>query len=100
MFWRGFSLPALSVRIDWSDESIATARHRLNEPRTVGGISQCFAQSRHRAVQPVVEVNECIGCPDLLALLVFRDNFPRVFKKDPENLKGLFLQLHSDAALA
>ncbi len=85
---------------DRCDEAIPASRERLDKSRVVGGVSQRFAQLINRRVQAVVEVNEGISGPVLIAQLFASDYFPGPLQQEREDVKGLFLHLDSYAQLA
>jgi len=49
------------------DETVAASRQRFDEPRALGGVPQGIPQLVDRGVQAVVEVDEGIGRPVLIA---------------------------------
>jgi hypothetical protein len=61
------------------DEAVTTSRKCFDEPRTIGGISQSFAESIHGCVQPVLEVNEGVAPPDFFAELFAAYEFTGAF---------------------
>ena len=46
-----------------SDEAVAEFRHRFDEERALGGISQDFTQALDNSVQAGIEVNKGVGGP-------------------------------------
>ena len=55
----------------------------------IGRISERVAELLHRAVQPTVEVDECVGRPELLPNLVSRDHLVAARDQETEDLERL-----------
>ena len=83
----------------WSDEPVAAARQRLNEPRHIGRIPERIAQPAHRGIQPVFEIDECLRRPQSLPQLLPGDEFAGTIQQRLENLKRLLGQIDADAGL-
>src|SRR5436309_8739032 len=81
-------------------EAVSAPRHGLQVSGAGGGISQRFPQLIYCGVQAVIEVNECVGRPQLLTQLFARNDFSRMLQQVSEHLKRLLLQADSDTALA
>jgi len=75
-------------------------RKRLDETWAIGGIPQRFPQLVDRRIQAVVEINEGIGRPVLIAKFFACDHFARPLQQDRKDVEGLFLELDPRALLA
>src|SRR5207253_11140560 len=81
-------------------EAVSAPRHGLQVSGAGGGISQRFSYLIYCGAQAVIEVDECVGRPQLLTQLVAGDDFSRMLPQVSEHLKRLLLQADSDTALA
>src|SRR6516165_3957148 len=75
------------------EEAVAAAGQSLDEARIVGGIAQGFAQLVDGGSQAVVEVNESVRRPVLLAQLLASHHFAGVLKKNGQYVNGLVVNL-------
>ena len=48
---------------DRTDKSIAALGNGFDEARPISGIAESFSQSRYRAIQTVIKIDERIGGP-------------------------------------
>jgi len=84
---------------DWGDESVATTRHRLDEPRCIRRVSERIAQPANGGIQAVFKVDECFRRPQSLPQLLPCDELAGTLEQRLENLKRLIGQVDPDAAL-
>ena len=95
---------AAILRIPWmgngSDEAIALPGDGLDIERLVGRVAQGLAELHDRSIQAVIEVDEGVGWPEVLAQLLARDHLPGVFKQQEQNARRLFAQLDESAIAA
>src|SRR6266513_3062179 len=68
---------------------VAAARNRLNEMRTLGGITQHFAQAINGFFECQLVVNEGVSRPHALAEFLTGDDFLRMFQQDLQHLERL-----------
>ena len=94
---------AAILRIGWvgngRDEAIALLRDGFDVERLVGRITQGLAELHDRSIQTVVEIDEGVGRPEMLAQLLARDHLPGVLQQQEQNARRLFAQL-DDRAIA
>jgi hypothetical protein len=88
------------LTLDWRNEPVSTTMKRFNKPWIVRLVPERLAQLLDRAIQAVIEVNECVGRPKSLAQFFPGYDLPGTLQQDHEYLKGLFLQLDPQPALA
>src|SRR5215470_2937884 len=84
---------------DRRNEAVATARQGFDKTRIVGRIAECFAQFVDGRVQAVVEVDERIRGPVVVAQLFPGHHFAWPLQQDGKDVKRLFLQLDAHALL-
>jgi hypothetical protein len=80
-----------------SDEAIAFSGYGFDVERLVGRIAQSFPELHNRSIQAVIEIDEGIGRPEMLAQLFARDHLPGVFEQQEQNTRRLFAQLNKGA---
>ena len=77
---------------DRRDEAIASPRQGLDEAWVFGGVSQSVPEPFDGGIQTVIKIDEGIGGPEPGPQFLTCDDLPRLFKKQAEDLEGLFLQ--------
>ena len=82
-----------------SDESVAAAGQRLDEPRHIGRVPERISQPANRGIQAVLEVDECLGRPQSLPQLLAGNELAGTIQQRLEHLKRLFGKTDPDAAL-
>src|SRR6185369_1515573 len=82
------------------NESIAAARQRFYEPRRFSRIAERLAQALHRSVDAVVEVDDGVAGPELLAKLLAGDEIARMLQKERKHAQRLPLELYLAAVPA
>src|SRR6266478_3733118 len=85
---------------DRSNESVATPRQSLNEAGTIGRIAQNFAQPHYGIVHSMIKIHKGVARPKACAQFIPGNSLTRLFKKDGQNLKGLFGQFEAQTMLA
>ena len=82
-----------------SDESVAAAGQRLDEPRHIGRVPERIAQPANGSIQAVLEIDECLRRPQSLPQLLAGDEFAGTIQQRLENLKRLIGEIDPDAGL-
>src|ERR1700730_343951 len=88
------------LTLDWRNEPVPTTMKRFNKPWIVGLVAERLAQLLYRAIQAVIEVNECVGRPKSLTQFFPVYDLSGTLQQDHQYLKGLFLQPDPQPALA
>src|SRR5215469_6820178 len=83
-----------------ANETVALARNGLDELRFVRRILERLAQPGYGAIEAVIEVDEGVCGPKLLAQFLACNNFARTVQEHGQDPEGLFLELDLLAALA
>ena len=74
-----------------SDKAVSPPRQGFHVTRAGGGVSQCFTDLVHSRIQAVIEIDERIGGPELLAKVLPRDHLRGTFQEKRQHLKWLLL---------
>ena len=82
---------------DRRDEAIASPRQGLDEAWVFGAVSQSVPEPFDGGIQTVIKIDEGIGGPEPGPQFLTCDDLPRLFKKQAEDLEGLFLQANFGA---
>jgi hypothetical protein len=95
---------AAILRIRWagdgSDKAITLFRDGFDVERLLGRATQGLAELHDSRIQAVIEVDEGIGRPEMLAQLLARDHLPGVLQQQEQNARRLFPQLDESAIAA
>src|SRR2546427_10042802 len=92
--------------MDGYDEAVAALGERLDEPWILRRVAESLSKTVHRRIQPMVEVDERVGRPQLLPKLLTGDDIPATGQQQDQNverpatqfdLATLFPQLTSPA---
>jgi hypothetical protein len=83
----------------WSDESVAAAGQRLDEPRHIGRVPERIAQPANRGIQAVLEIDERVFPPEALSQLLTGDQVAGMIQQRLENLKRLVGEIDPDTGL-
>src|SRR5262245_46953403 len=86
--------------LDWCDESVAALRQGLDESGTFGRIPERLAQAVHRRVQAVVEIDERVSRPELLAEFVASNEIAAAVHEEQKDVEWAAAQLDDAALLA
>src|SRR5262249_3909639 len=92
--------PGVFNHLDRRDESVAALREGFDEPRTLGRIPQRLTQAVHRGVQPMIEVDERVGRPELLPKRVAADQVPAPTQEQQKDVEGTASQFDDPTLLA
>ena len=84
--------------LDRRDEAVAELRHRLDEPRRLGGVSQRGAQPADRRVEPVLDVDEVLPGPQGGAEVLAGDHPAGLREQLAESEERLLLEPYPAAA--
>jgi hypothetical protein len=76
------------------DEAIAAPRDGLDESGCIGRVTEGVAQSLDRGVQPVFEIDECVGRPEAIAQLFPCDRLSPAFEQHCQDAKGLLAKIN------
>src|ERR1700740_3119046 len=90
----------LNGSLHGSDKSISAPGEGLHVARRRGGVSEGFPHLVDGGVQAMIEVDEGIGCPQLLAQLFASDHVSGAFQKKSQDLDRLALQTEFHPTLA
>ena len=71
------------------DKPVPAARKRFNVPRRFGGVAEHLAKARNRIVETVVEIYECVGCPNLRSQFLASDHISRATQQSGQHLQRL-----------
>ena len=82
--------------VDGHEQSIAPARHCLDEARRRRRILERLAEPAHRRIQAVIEVDEGAVRPQALAEFLARDQPAGVFEERGQEHEGLVRQAAGD----
>src|SRR5439155_26237806 len=82
------------------NKAVAPARKCLHESRTLGRISENFAQPHYRIVQSMIKINKRIARPEPVPQFLARNHIARLFEENGENLERLLGHLQSQYVLA
>ena len=85
---------------DRRDKAVPVARQGFDEAWMLGVVAQRFAQSVHRRVDAVFEVNDDTVWPESLLEFLAGDYLTWMLKQKGQNLERLVLQPHLGARLA
>src|SRR5580700_7232412 len=91
---------SLARHVYRSQKSVPVARDGFDITWTLRGIAQREPQLGHRFVEAAVEIHEGVDRPQSLAQFFPRHHFASMLCQQGENVKRLFLQFDSNAALA
>ena len=78
--------------LDRSDEAVGTTGNCFDEPWRVGIAAERGAEPLHRGIQVVLEVDERVVRPQLVAERLARDNLARPLHEQREDALRLVLQ--------
>src|SRR5258707_8600476 len=81
------------------DKAITLLRDGFDVKRLVGRVAQGRAELHDSRIHAVVEIDEGVGWPEMLAQLLARDHLPRALEQQEQNARRLFAQL-DDGAIA
>jgi hypothetical protein len=107
-FWSA-NIPGRAVHRAWhlggrffngSAKTISAPGQSFYEKWSFSGVPKRFAQPLDRIINSVIEINECIGWPNLLAQVFARNDPARLCQQDPKNLKRLLLPADPDSVSA
>jgi hypothetical protein len=79
--------------VDGRDEPITALRHGFDEARILGRIVQCFAKPVNRLVQRLIEIDEGVVAPQLLAQFFSAHDLAGALQQDGQHAEGLLRQL-------
>jgi uncharacterized protein (DUF1786 family) len=88
------------MRLHWSDKAISAAGQGFDVARTRSRVAQSLAQLIDGGVQAVVEIDEGIGGPELLAHLLARNHIAGTLEKQGQHLQRLILKAKLGAVFA
>ena len=83
-----------------SQEAVASAGQRLDEPGVGGGVSDGLPQAVHRGVEAVVEIHVGVGAPQGLTQLLAGNHLPGAGEEDAQDFEGTPAERHPLAGLA
>jgi hypothetical protein len=78
-----------SISFYGRDEAVAPARQSLDVPRLFGGVAERLADPIHCRIQPMLEITEGLGGPQLVLQFFPGDQFARPAQQGSQNLVGL-----------
>jgi hypothetical protein len=78
--------------LDLCEETVAPPGYRFHKARTLSGIAQGLPNFIDGFVQAVIEVNKCVGGPQVLLQFFPSNHFPGMLEQHSKHLKWLFLQ--------
>src|SRR5207302_2774822 len=81
------------------NKAVAPARKCLHESRTLGRISENFAQPHYRIVQSMIKINKRIARPEPVPQFLARKHIARLFEENGENLERLLGHLQSQVSV-
>lgn len=87
----------LRARAHLTNESVSMSWKCLDELGIFSCVIQRLPETLHRIIQPLVEVNEGVGRPDLSLNFLTRDDFSGMLKENTKHLEWLVLQFYPDA---
>src|SRR5439155_22395298 len=82
------------------NKAVAPARKCLHESRTLGRISENFAQPHYRSVQSMIKINKRIARPEPVPQFLARKHSARRYDENGAHSESLLGHLQSQAVLA
>src|SRR6202007_2784559 len=82
-----------------SDKTIPAPGQSFYETWRFGSVPKRFPQPLNGIINSVIEINEGIGGPNILAQVFARNDPARLFQQNPKNLERLLLQADPGSVL-
>ena len=83
-----------------ANEAISSSSDGLNKDGPLRRFAQSVAQSLNGGIETMIEIDECVRCPELATQFLASNEFSRSFKQGRQQLKRLFLEPYLLSPLA